>query len=482
MKENFLHKPIESQIDDDLTLKELRVLACDANFDSLVYLCAALLNCKYKVEHAKNAGEAVEKLNANKDGFDVVFVDVDTDSSDAFKLLETIGHGMQLPVIMVTGDSSPENKTKGLSHGALDCIKKCPKEEEIMNTIRHHVRDHQNQKPQVQDQDAPSDKDGHSRNGKKKRMVWTPELEEKFVNIVHKLDKKNMAHPSRVLNMMNEPGLTRDHVASHLQKYRRTLKKRKAVEMNEQGFQFEATSCRKNLEFDNSNNADRHPAAVPSFNDVPSLSDVNSSFGPTIGNTLMPSSGSSPVPNVSSFQSHGPEFETSDVYDNYLLETNVEPATTSQPAPYLHGEGPAPAPQTNVPISRWFYIAPYVYLLPEENAAFQHPDAVSSGPNHLSGITNNVQYPLPESRVSAVNGVTEPVWNCVADNNQLINYSWAEESFDWGSVLNAIRKEHWTRANERHTVVAKNPIFQTGQLHVVGIAREEVEIIQGSGN
>ncbi|KAK8550119.1 hypothetical protein V6N12_038849 [Hibiscus sabdariffa] len=39
----------------------------------------------------------------------------------------------------------------------------------------------------------------------------------------------------------------------------------------------------------------------------------------------------------------------------------------------------------------------------------------------------------------------------------------------------AIRKEHWTRANERHTVVAKNPIFQTGQLHVVGIAREEFD-------
>ncbi|KAK8501258.1 hypothetical protein V6N13_026960 [Hibiscus sabdariffa] len=443
MKENFLNKPI----DDDLTLKELRVLACDANFDSLVYLCAALLNCKCKVEHAKNAGEAVEKLNANKHGFDVVFVDVDTDSSDAFKLLETIGHGMQLPVIMVTGDSSPENKTKGFSHGALDCIKKCPKEEEIMNTIRHHLthnktRDHQNQKPlrdsdsrtQVQDQDARSDKDGHSRNGKKKRMVWTPELEEKFVNIVQKLDKKNMAHPNRILNMMNEPGLTRDHVASHLQKYRMTLKKRKAAEMNEQGFQLEATSCRRNLEFDNLNNADRR-LAVPSFNDVPSFSDVNSSFGPTIGNTLMPSSGSSPVPNVS-FQSRGPEFETSDVYDSYLLETNVESKTTSQPAPYLHGEGPAP--ETNVPISRWLYITPYIYLLPEENAAFQHPGAVSSVPNHLSGITNNVQY--SDSTVLAVNGVTEPVWtgstNCVADNNQLINYSLPEETFDWGSVLN----------------------------------------------
>ncbi|GMI92880.1 hypothetical protein HRI_002957300 [Hibiscus trionum] len=567
MEENFINKHIQSQIDDNLTVKELRVLACDANFDSLLHLCAALVNCKFKVKDAKSAGEAVEILNANKHGFDLVFVDVDTDSSDAFKLLETIGHEMQIPVIMVTGDSSPENKTKALSHGALDCIRKCPKEEEIMNTIRYnftHNR-HQNQKPLRRlsnplTEDARSDK-----YGKKKRMVWTPELDAKFVNTVQTLDKTSEAQPMKILDRMNEPGLTRDKVASHLQKYRMALKKRKAAEMNEQGFQFEDTSSRRKLEIDNINADSRltvpsfsgvHSSSdgnsslgtlmpwsssspvpsfsgvhslsdgssslgtlmpwsssspVPSFSGVHSLSDGSSSLGtlmpwsssspvPSFSGvhslsdgssslgTLMPWSSSSPVPSFSGvhslsdgssslgtlmpwsssspvpkepFQSHG--FQTSDVYDNYLLETNAEPhnleaETTSQSAPYLHGEGL----ETIVPSSRWFYGTPNIYsTLPDVNAAFypppavslvlnaafNPPPAVSSVPNHVYGITNNVQYPA-DSTVLAVNGVTEPVWNGTSgynydyeevsevDNNQ-INYSLSEESFEWRSLLNA---------------------------------------------
>ncbi|GMG98279.1 hypothetical protein Nepgr_000119 [Nepenthes gracilis] len=59
---------------------------------------------------------------------------------------------------------------------------------------------------------------------KRSRLVWTPQLHKRFVDVVAHLGIKN-AVPKTIMQLMNVEGLTRENVASHLQKYRLYLKR-----------------------------------------------------------------------------------------------------------------------------------------------------------------------------------------------------------------------------------------------------------------
>lgn len=59
---------------------------------------------------------------------------------------------------------------------------------------------------------------------KRPRLVWTPELHKKFIDAVSQLGIKN-AVPKTIMQLMDIDGLTRENVASHLQKYRLYLKR-----------------------------------------------------------------------------------------------------------------------------------------------------------------------------------------------------------------------------------------------------------------
>lgn len=68
------------------------------------------------------------------------------------------------------------------------------------------------------------EENGEGNPPKKPRVVWTAQLHQQFVSAVTQLgiDK---AVPKRILDLMNVNGLTRENVASHLQKYRLYLKR-----------------------------------------------------------------------------------------------------------------------------------------------------------------------------------------------------------------------------------------------------------------
>lgn len=57
----------------------------------------------------------------------------------------------------------------------------------------------------------------------KKRLVWTPELHDRFVKAIETVGL-NQAVPKTLVTIMNVEGLTTEHVKSHLQKYRNSLR------------------------------------------------------------------------------------------------------------------------------------------------------------------------------------------------------------------------------------------------------------------
>eukprot|EP00878_Enallax_costatus_P035623 GHUV01039804.1.p1 GENE.GHUV01039804.1~~GHUV01039804.1.p1 ORF type:complete len:217 (+),score=96.17 GHUV01039804.1:1-651(+) len=59
---------------------------------------------------------------------------------------------------------------------------------------------------------------------KRPRLVWTPELHKVFEEAVQKLGV-DKAVPKTIMQMMKVEGLTRENVASHLQKYRLSIKR-----------------------------------------------------------------------------------------------------------------------------------------------------------------------------------------------------------------------------------------------------------------
>lgn len=238
----------------------MRVLAVDDDPTCLKVLENLLRRCDYHVTTTGQAATALRMLRENKDQFDLVISDVHMPDMDGFKLLELVGLEMDLPVIMLSANGETQTVMKGITHGACDYLLK-PVRLEQLKTIWQHVirrntknrgsdnddasqkgpnaegengganrnkrqsrRDRDENGDDGDDSDENSNDNGDSSSQKKPRVVWSVELHRKFVAAVNQLgiDK---AVPKKILDLMNVENITRENVASHLQKYRLYLKR-----------------------------------------------------------------------------------------------------------------------------------------------------------------------------------------------------------------------------------------------------------------
>ncbi|CAN6177538.1 unnamed protein product [Urochloa humidicola] len=240
----------------------MRVLAVDDDRVSLKILEKQLKHCNYNVTTVTDAKRALDMLREMKDGgqFDLVISDVIMPDMDGFKLLELIGLEMDIPVIMLSANDETETVMKGINHGACDYLVKPVRLEQLRGIWTHVVRnsktdprnsmsggnDDAGQKLQsVEDDKDEKDSAKHNRKSSKKkkknvngaeedkentstqkrqRVQWPGDLHRKFVKAVNQIGM-DRAVPKKILEIMNVEGLTRENVASHLQKYRIYLRK-----------------------------------------------------------------------------------------------------------------------------------------------------------------------------------------------------------------------------------------------------------------
>ncbi|CAA2997238.1 two-component response regulator ARR2-like isoform X1 [Olea europaea subsp. europaea] len=239
----------------------LRVLLVDDDNTCLKIVNSILKKCGYEVTQKSDAESALDLLRKNKKGYDIVISDVHMPDMDGFKLLEHIGLEMDLPVIMMSADDSKDVVLKGVTHGACDYLIKPISIEALKNIWQHVVRKKKQELKEREFEGSGISEDGEQqqispeifdysssvnevnyRNLKKRkdeeedeerddtsilkkpRVVWSNDLHQQFVNAVHQLGIEK-AVPKKILELMNVPGLTREKVASHLQKFRLYLRK-----------------------------------------------------------------------------------------------------------------------------------------------------------------------------------------------------------------------------------------------------------------
>ncbi|TMW89038.1 hypothetical protein EJD97_017729 [Solanum chilense] len=229
----------------------LRVLVVDDDPTWLKILEKMLKKCSYQVTTCGLAREALYVLRERKDGFDIVISDVNMPDMDGFKLLEHVGLEMDLPVIMMSVDGETSRVMKGVQHGACDYLLKPIRMKELRNIWQHVLRKKMQEARDIGNHELDQYDEVWILNGaeilsgkkrkdfenkhderemsdsrcvdsssmKKARVVWTVDLHQKFVKAVNQIGFDKVG-PKKILDLMGIPWLTRENVASHLQKYR----------------------------------------------------------------------------------------------------------------------------------------------------------------------------------------------------------------------------------------------------------------------
>ncbi|KAE8774227.1 Two-component response regulator ARR12 [Hordeum vulgare] len=242
----------QRQMMEDATVDKfpegLRVLAIDDDCVCLKVLEALMRRCKYHPTVAMDAKTALKILRAGKVQFDLVITDVRMPDMDGFKLLDLIVLEMDLPVIMLSVDCDKKVVLKAINHGACDYLVKPVCTNDLKNIWQHvesrrrsqaisHMsrdnadnqrihpgnlgscKDSKNKRNDEYDSNKDKESTHSSTTQKKPRVAWTTELHNKFLEAINQIGLEE-ASPNKILELMNVDYLTRNNIASHLQKHR----------------------------------------------------------------------------------------------------------------------------------------------------------------------------------------------------------------------------------------------------------------------
>ncbi|CAH8355410.1 unnamed protein product [Eruca vesicaria subsp. sativa] len=195
----------------------------------------------YKVTDFKNGDEAIAFLMTSKHEIDLVIWDFHVPEINGLEALNTIGKEMNLPVVIMSHEHRKETVMESTKRGSCNFIVK-PVSKEVIAVLWQHVYRKSVYSVESDPESVNNKEDsssGEQNNSyqkedknKKPRMTWTPELHQLFEKAVQKMGGLENAVPKQILKCMQEErdvGLSRNNVASHLQKYRLNTGKKSCV-------------------------------------------------------------------------------------------------------------------------------------------------------------------------------------------------------------------------------------------------------------
>ncbi|KAK1352090.1 hypothetical protein POM88_053804 [Heracleum sosnowskyi] len=241
--------------------KMVSILVVDDDRTCLSIIARLLKGCNYQVLTAKDPFDALCILRARTIEFDLIVSDVHMPELDGFELQRRIHQEFQIPVVLMSGDAEAINLGEGSQSGASFFIVKPISTEDVKsmwefgnqwkkklakgkNIITDNGHDNYNaddignklyekkskRKLQIIDKDDHDDSKNIAMKSeflvtKRNKVVWTPNLHGKFISALQHLGPQRSV-PRNILQVMNVPGLRRENIASHLQKFKDYQKKR----------------------------------------------------------------------------------------------------------------------------------------------------------------------------------------------------------------------------------------------------------------
>ncbi|KAK7825565.1 putative two-component response regulator arr21 [Quercus suber] len=253
---------VDQSFKNKTPIVDIHILVVDDDTTSLAIVSAMLRTWKYDVVAVRNPLDALATLRMQK--FDLVITDLHMPVMNGLELQKQVEEEFKLPVIMMSADDEENAMLKSLEGGAAfymvkpvspedlknlwqyavaakrgksvvieevkntpakSSVVSCEKKQSAESSVNQEKHDKKDSKRKGAPKKGKEDGNQKSRGARKRpKVIWTTSLHNRFLEAIRHigLDK---AVPKRILEIMNVRGLTRENVASHLQKYRLFLKR-----------------------------------------------------------------------------------------------------------------------------------------------------------------------------------------------------------------------------------------------------------------
>ncbi|XP_023514913.1 putative two-component response regulator ARR21 [Cucurbita pepo subsp. pepo] len=259
------HQQVE---DSNIIVPPVRVhvMVIDDDATSLAIVSSLLRALNYEVSSFYDPIRALYTLRVGKQSFDLILTALYMPKMDGFELTRRVNEEFKIPVIMISTDDRENVMVRAIEEGVVLYLLKPFSSNDLRNIWQFAISTKSRSIPNtnlytpetgshgvrfrsIESQPVSSSKgvvsgrkkkkDSKGKNGnqekvidkkesnpmkKKAKVVWTDFLQYKFLHAVHFIGL-DRAVPKKILEVMNVPGLTRENVASHLQKYRIFLRK-----------------------------------------------------------------------------------------------------------------------------------------------------------------------------------------------------------------------------------------------------------------